>query len=150
MYKELETNADLEAEGFWIEYYRDDGVNDFRVRVARLTTTHPKYAKLIDKSMQRRGRRNGTGGLGLAALQQLQRRAFLGVVDETVTGWQRWVDDGWVEGIEAEDGTSTIAFTPENVRRTLEQLPELCDELHNEAMSAGNYRQQELEDDAGN
>ena len=149
MYKEMKTNAELEAQGFWIEYYRDDGENDFRVRVARLTTTHPRYAKVIDQGVQRRGRRNGPG-LGMAAMQQLQRRAFLGVVEEIVTGWQRWLDGEWRDGIEAEDGVSTIPFTPENVRRTLEQLPELCDELHNEAMASGNFRQERLEHDAGN
>ena len=150
MYRELKTDAALESEGFWIAYYRGDGEHDFRVRVARLTPTHPRYAKAIEQGLRPHRRNLQRGGVPTPILLTVQRNAFIDVADEVVTDWQRWLDGEWVDGIEAEDGEDTLEFTPAHVRQTLENLPELCDELHNEALSAGNFLRETREADAGN
>ena len=152
MYKEFKADEDKKKAGVWVEWYDDDGVNDFRVLLAYASRSNKAYNAAIEKH-NRVFRRNK----GIRSVEQATRVMIDVMVDSIIKDWQRWFVDEegegyWDQGIEAEDG-STIPFNADNVRMTLENIPELADELQMEAEKVSNFQnhpEPDNENDLGN
>lgn len=70
---------------------------------------------------------------------------------ETNTTPDKFDDDRiWAVGIEPPEGGELLAFTPENVKRTLHALPDLFGELQEVSKGLQFYRQSLIDDAAKN
>ena len=119
----------------------------FRVRMARAGGSNKRYQKAMERETRPLKRAIQAEALPEGQANELVRRVF---AEAIILDWEVRQEDGtYTQGIEGPDG-DVIPFTKENVIATLEELPELFDELQSAAAKASNYREAVLEADAKN
>ena len=146
MYKQFETNAQLEQEGVWIDY------GDFRVLVARAGGANKRYLSYAETKTKPFRRAMEAGTMDEKRAQKLLCDIFAKTI---VLDWQ--VADGvaedgstiWKKGIHAKDG-GILEVTPENIEQTFANLPALFQDIQVAASGIALYRKEEMEADAKN
>lgn len=144
MYKQFKTDGDLEKQGVVIDY------GSFRVRVARMGGSNKKFVTLLEQRTKPLRRAIQAETVDRTKLIDVVRSVF---VDAVILGWE--VNTGteespkWESGIEGENG-ELLPFNRDNVLDALRNLPDLYDDLQEQAGKAALFRAQALEDEAKN
>lgn len=140
MYKMFKTDGGLESEGIFLDY------GSFRVRIARAGGQNKRYMKALEAATRPYRRAIDTGMLSPERSMEIMRQVFAQTV---VLGWEIKVGDQWQAGIEAEDG-SIMPFNVDNVKATLEALPDLFADIQEQANRTALFRETVLESAEGN
>ena len=140
LYKAFKTSKKLETEGVTFELYGN------RITMARAGAANTDFVAAMTKKTQPYRRQIAQGSMDPKEELRLLREVY---AETVILGWEAQVGGEWKSGIETESG-GLIPFTPDNVIKTLEALPELFIELQGLASNAAQYRAEDLKDDAGN
>ena len=144
MYSAFKTDGRLEQEGRWLEY--DYGDSKFRVLLARAGGSNRRYEKTMEVIAREHRAKLKTGMMSNDQSTTILRDVF---AKSIVLGWETWVDGKFVPGIEGPDG-KLLPFSRDNVVETFTNLPDLFDDLREQAANFQLFRADELETEAKN
>lgn len=137
LYKQFKTDANLERDGILIDYGPNSKDLPTRFRLARAGGQNKAYAKALEKATRPHKKSIQMGSLD----NNIADRIFMEVfVDTVVLGW---------ENVEDENGND-LEFTRENVLKLFTDLPDLYQDLREQAQNASLFREELLEEDLGN
>jgi hypothetical protein len=131
LYKTYQTSPKLEKEGVWREF------SDCRVLVARAGGSNQKYNAIMEKFAVENKRALAGGLLSNERSMEVLLNSY---VQSIVLAWETVVDGQYVSGIENPDGDDLLPFTPENVKNTLTNLPDMFAEIREIASGQQFYR----------
>lgn len=152
MYKQFKTDTALEAKGVIIDY------GNFRVTLARAGGGNKRFARLLEAKTKPYRRAIQTETMDDDRAQELLCEVY---AEAVILKWEAKVDGKWQVGIEPpppkapsegqkSGGKKLLPFNTANVVSTLKNLPELFRDLQEQANKVAIYRENVLEDDAGN
>ncbi len=137
LYNQFATNKEAEVEGVEVQYgaNADGSIPSFRI--SRMSKANKKYTKALERATRPHRR-----AIELETMNNdLAERLFMGVfVDTVLLGWNN---------IQDREGNN-IAFNKENAMKLFEDLPELYDDLQEKAKKASLFREEAIEEEAGN
>jgi hypothetical protein len=139
LHKSFKTNKNLEIEGITLEYHDQDepDIPPVRIRIARAGGANVAYDKALDKRTRSIRRHLAANAVSMQEI----RRITMDVYAETVLlGWENVTD-------EAGD---PIPFSPDNARKLFKDLPDLFDDIQQQAQQAELFRSVQIEADAKN
>jgi hypothetical protein len=137
IFNQFETNQDAERDGVWVEYGDNDDGTVPAFKIARMSKSNKKYSKALDRATRPHRR-----AIELETLKEdTADRVFLEVfVDTVLLDWKN---------IKSRSGEE-MAFNKKSAFELMKQLPELYDDLQDKAKKAALFRQEVLEEEAGN
>ena len=144
MYSTFRTDDELERKGIVIEY------DSFRVTIARAGGSNKAFERALEAKSRPFRRAIQAETFGRDRMNALVRETF---VETCVRNWE--VNTGteaapnWQQGIEAEDG-SLLPFNRDNVLATFIALPDLYNDLQEQASKVSLFRAEVREQEAKN
>jgi len=137
IFNQFETDQDAEKDGIWIEYGENEDGTIPAFKVSRMSKNNKRYSKALDRATRPHRR-----AIELETLKDdTAERVFMEVfVDTILMDWKN---------IQTKQG-SEIALTKEKALEIFNALPELYEDLQNNARKASLFRQEALEDESGN
>lgn len=142
MYNQFKTSQVFETKGVEIDY------GDFRVTIARAGGANKKFARLLEaktKSFRR--------AIQMEVMDNDRAGDILMEVfaEAVILNWETKVAGKFKVGIESADGgEKLLPFNTANVLTTLRNLPDLFLDLQQQATRQALFREEIVEDDAGN
>lgn len=137
LYSQFATNKDAEVEGVWVEYGANEDGSIPAFKISRMSKANKKYTKALERATRPHRR-----AIELETMNNdLAERLFMEVfVDTVLLDWK---------GIKQRDGEE-LEFCKKNALKLFEDLPELYDDLQEKAKKASLFREETLEEEAGN
>lgn len=138
LYKQFTMDKTLEKNGILLEYGEDEKTKKpIRIRIARAGGSNQRFGKLLDAKFKpyRRALQTETLDTGLA--EKLMKEVY---AEAVVLGW---------ENVSDKSGKA-LPFSPENVIKLFDELPELWSDIKEQAGRAALYRQELQEASAKN
>lgn len=137
LYKLFKTDENLETDGIFIEYGETDDGKPVRIRIARAGGKNTAFTKALEKATRPHRKAIQSGSMDNATADRLYRDVF---ADTVVLGW---------ENVTGPDG-KPLEFNKENVLKLFQDLPDLFQDLREQAANAALFREAVLEEDLGN
>ena len=137
LHKQFETDPKIEKEGVWITYEGDEDEAPSKFLIARAGGANVEYTKAMERESKPIRRKLQNDLVSTTALRKLTIKVFSETV---VLGWENVTDKAG----------NVLAFTPENVVKLFTELPDLFDDVHEQANRAALYRKSLQELDAKN
>lgn len=144
LYDTFSTDTNKEVEGTWLDY------GDFQVKIAYAGGANKKFTNMLELKLKPLRR-----ALEAGAISNERSNAILAEVyaKTVVLDWQTVPDvekpDEMVQGIEGPDG-DMLDFTVDNVITTFKNLPNLFNDIRQQADSIANFKHEELQAEAKN
>lgn len=140
LHKNFKTNKNLETEGITLEYHDPDDVDvpPVRIRIARAGGANVAYDKALDKRTRSIRRQVAANIVSLAEIRKITLEVY---AETVILGWENVFDD--------ETG-EPIPFTKENVIQLFKDLPDLFDDVQQQAQQAQLFRSVQIEEDSKN
>lgn len=145
IYKLFGTDADLEKNGFALEY------GDVTLIIARAGGANEKFQRNIEKKMRPYRSAINSGTMHEGTSRKLLAKAYAEAIIlawENVTYPETPEEGGEHIPYDEEKAGQPMPFTVDNVAALLLQLPELFDEIVRESQRIGNFVKAEAEADA--
>lgn len=143
MYGQYKTDESFEQNGVHTQF------GNARILLARAGGANKRFARAFERETRPMRRALESGVVDNDQSRIAMQRIY---ADAVVLGWETNVGNGtedWQPGIEGPDG-DILPFTRENVIATFQALPDLFNDVIQEASRINNYRMQLLEDDQKN
>lgn len=137
LYNLFKTDENLETDGIWIEYGETVDGQPIRIRIARAGGKNKAFTKALEKATRPHRKAIQTGSLDNATADKLYREVF---VDTVVLGWENVTDAAG----------NPLEFNRENALKLFIDLPDLFQDLREQAANAALFREELLEEDLGN
>ena len=151
MYKQFKTDPKLETDGIWLLYGIPDNPEkgDFSVKVARDGINNKAYVRRADKILKPMRRQVDNRSIDPKLLQHATIKLY---AETIIKDWQVYDGKEWKQGIEGENSKKfeIIDFNVANVEKTLQNLPDLFDDISDQVRDKTNFQKDELERDAKN
>ena len=141
LYKQFETDQDLEQKGIIIDY------GEFRVTVARAGGSNKRFAKLLEARTKPFKRAIQAETMDPDMAIDILRRVY---AEAVILNWETKVKKKFVSGIEAKGGGGLLPFNADNVDLTLKNLPDVFIDLQSQAGKSSLFLTTLREDSAGN
>lgn len=141
LYNTFRTDPELEQKGVVVDY------GDFRVTVARSGGANRKYARVLEATLKPYRRAVDLGVMKEEKAREILHEVF---AEAIILNWETKTPQGWVQGIEREDGEGLVPYTKENVVAVLKALPDLFNDIKGQSDKVQLYRAAALEAEAGN
>jgi hypothetical protein len=137
IFNQFETNQDAEKEGVWVEYGENDDGSVPAFKISRMSKSNKKYSKALERATRPHRR-----AIELETMKDdTAERVFLEVfVDTVLLDWKN---------IKTRKGEEMV-FSKKSALDLMKSLPELYDDLQDKAKKASLFRQDVLEEEAGN
>lgn len=140
MYGLFKTDGSLENSGVIIDY------GSFRVTLARAGGSNKKYIKSLESKVKPYKRAIQTDTLDADRQVAILREVY---AEAVVLNWEVKNAGKFVQGIESPEG-EILGFNKENVIDAFSNLPDLFQDIQEQASKASLFRQDILEEDSGN
>lgn len=140
IYEQFKTSPELEQKGILIDY------GTFRVRVARAGGSNKRFLKLLEAKIKPYRRALATETMDNDRGMELLREVY---AEAVVISWETKVGDEFKSGIEAPDG-KLLPFSKENVLLTFNNLPDLFNDIKEQADKAALFREKIREEEGKN
>ena len=137
LFAQFKTDERKEVEGVPVQYAPNGDGTIPTFFLSRMGKTNKKYTKELNRATKPFSRQLQTDTLPPEQAESI----FMGVFVKTVL-------KGWAN-VRDEDGNE-LAFTVENATALFKKLPDLYDDLTEQAKSAALFREADIEADAGN
>lgn len=137
LYKQFETNADLEKTGVVIEYGNNSNGKVISFRVARAGGRNTAYLTYLENKLKPHRR--------LIQMDTMDQKLFESIV---LDAFSTTVVLGW-EGVEDRNG-NPIPYTPNNAINLFNDLPDLYKDLQEQSMKVALFRNEVLDGDVKN
>ena len=147
MYKNFKTSADLESKGIELDY------GEFIVTIARAGGANNKFKRVTERMTKPYRRAMATNTMDNEVAENLMREIYAEAVIldwQTKTGETKEGGRTFEKGIEPPTGDKLLPVTKENIVLTLKNLPDLFQDIQSQAQTVALFRQNIVEDDAGN
>lgn len=142
--KQFATDSAKEVEGVVIQFGANEDGSIPGFHISRMSRANSRYTKSLEVATRPYRRQIDLGTLA----NDVAERVFLGVfVDSVLKGWEN-VKLSDVTGNANDKGFAE--FNRENAVALFERLPELYDDLQNQAKSAAMFKDEEQETEAKN
>lgn len=139
-YAQFKTDPNAEK-GTWISY------GDFEVCIARIGRSNRAFQKMMESKTRKYRRQIDANVADAKVLEAILTECIAHTV---VCGWKARIDGQWHDGkLVTVDGQVQDA-TPENVLALLKSLPDLADQIREDANNADTFRNFSDEEDSGN
>ena len=143
LYKQFKTDKSIETAGVWLEYGENAQGKPVRIRIARAGGANEQFSKTLDRLTKPVRRAIQTETLS----QKLGRKMMIEAYAQSVVlGWEN------VDIEESENGPEikNAPFTKENVIRLFTDLPDLFDDIQEQARKSSLFLEDILEVSAKN
>lgn len=141
MYEQFKTNETLETQGVVIDY------GDFRVTLARAGGANRRFARVFEAKTKPYRRAIQTETMDEGVAMRILRETY---AEAAIKNWEvKNEKEEWSVGIEAPDG-SILPFDIRSILSTFDNIPDLFEDLREQAGKASLYREMVLEEDAKN
>lgn len=140
MYGQFKTDENLETKGVELDY------GTFCVTIARAGGANKRYTRVLERLTKPHRRALATETMDPERAAEILREAY---AEAIVLKWETKVDGALKAGIEAKDG-KVLPFNVANVMETFVNLPDLFADIQEMAGKIALFREEILEDDAGN
>ncbi len=147
LYDTFQTDPEIEKKGVILDY------GDFRVRIGYAGSTNKRYTAYAEKKFKplRHAINNGL-------LSEERSTAIMADIyaETLIYEWETKVSEGengepeYKPGIEPKEKGDLLPFNKENVRKTLQALPNLLADMKMQAESISNFANKDREGDSGN
>lgn len=137
LYKQFKTDEALETDGIWIEYGTTEAGQPIRIKIARAGGRNTAFSKALERTTRPYRKAIQTGMLDNKTADNLYKDVFA----ETVV--LDWIN------VEGPDG-QLLEFKKENVVKLFNDLPDLFNDLREQAANAALFREEVLEGALGN
>ncbi len=142
MYKQFQTSEAFETKGVEIDY------GNFRVTIARAGGANKRFARLLEAKTKPFRRAIQTEMMDNDRAGDILMEVF---AETIILNWETKVEGKFKVGIEPAPGEKKLLpFTTANVLLTLRNLPNLFLDLQQQATREALFREEIIEDDAGN
>ena len=141
MYSQFKTDESLEVKGIDLDY------GDFRVTIARAGGANKKFARVLERVTKKYRRALDTETMDNDVAMGLLHKAY---AETVILNWETKVNGKFAKGIENSDGGKVLPVTVDNILATFDALPDLFNDIKEQADKAALFRQDILEHDAGN
>jgi len=140
-YEMFQADKNKETSGIWLDF------GSFRIKVARAGGSNVAFAKAVEEKTRPYRRAIDQGVMDAKVGERLLAESF---AEAVVLDWKVKDDkDELVSGMHSPDGTIQ-EFTKEAVVQTFLDLPELFAQVQNETAKLGNFRRDQLKEEAKN
>ena len=149
LYKLFKTDENLEAAGVHIEYgtaVRDGKEVPVRIKIARAGGANTSFQKALEKATKPYRKALQTGLIDPKLADKIYKEVFASTV---VLGWENVAFPVMDEAGKVV-GEEYLPFNQENALRLFEDLPDLFQDLREQAQNVSIFRQDVLENDLGN
>ena len=145
MYEMFSTDGSLEQNGIYLEYPE----LGFRIKVARAGGANKKFQRVLETRSKPYKRAISMGLFTNDQATDLLLEAYL---DAVILGWEvaGTSEDEWTPGIENPEDGPPLEPTRANIRAALKALPELFNDVQDQAAQAAMFRTSIREANAGN
>jgi len=141
------TNEKAIQEGAWIELLENEDGSTCRIRIKRMNQQNTNFAKQIANH------RNAfqTNHVSEKKLSQMQASMIEVLIDTVIVDWdnfENWLDspeEKSTEGFPGSEKPKYLPFTKDNVRKTLQEMPDLVDFITEQATEITNFQKGEDE-----
>jgi hypothetical protein len=145
LFKQFETDTKVEKEGILLDYgpNRDLPADEngkhpiIMIRIARAGGANEAYNKRIEALSKKHRRKIQNDALEVAELREMTMQA---VCDTVILGWENVTDKD----------KNPLAFSRENAQKLFKQLPDLFNDIQEQAAKAALFRVNIREDDLKN
>lgn len=137
LYNLFKTDENLETDGIFIEYGETDDGKPIRIKIARAGGSNKAFSKALEKATRPHRKAIQSGFLDNATADRLYKEVF---AETVVLGW---------ENVEGPDG-KLLDFNRENVLKLFTDLPDLFQDLREQASNVSLFREEVMEKDLGN
>jgi hypothetical protein len=139
LHKAFATSKKLETEGITLEYHDPDEPNvpPVKILIARAGGANTAYDKALDKKTKSIRRQIAASAVSMHEIRRITREVY---AETVLLGWTNVNDD---EG-------KPLAFNYDNAVQLLTELPDLFDDIQQQANMAQLFRGVQIEEDAKN
>lgn len=137
LYSQFKADPKLESEGIYLEYGVNSKKEPIQIRIARAGGANTRYAKRLEIITKPYRRQIQTESIDRDQLTALLKQAY---AETVVLGWT---------GVEDEDGND-LPFNVANCRKLFDDLPDLFQDVMEQAQKSALFRAELKEADAGN
>jgi len=137
LYKQFKTDTKLEKEGILLQYGTNSKGQPICIRVARAGAGNDQYVKRMEAKVKPHRRLIQNETIERAVLLSIIREVF---AETVVLGW---------EGVEDENG-KPLSFSKDNAIKLFTDLPDLFEDIQEQAQKAALFRADIREADAKN
>lgn len=137
LYKLFKTAENLETDGIWLEYGQNSKGQPIQIKIARAGGRNVAFAKALEKATRPYRKALQNGVMDNKVAERIYREVF---TDTVLRGWAN---------VEGPDG-NPLQFSRENALKLFEDLPDLYNDLREQAINMGLFREEILEADLGN
>lgn len=141
IYTQFKTSENLERTGVIIDY------GEFRVTVARAGGANKRFAKSLEAKTKPFRRAIQTETMDQDRALDILREVY---AETVILNWETKVGGKFKQGIEAEEGDKLLPLNAKNVDLTLKNLPDLFNDLQEQAGKAAIFRETIREDSSKN
>jgi len=127
----FETDGNLETEGLWLDY------GDARIKIARAGGSNKRYEKRLEVLSRPHKRLMKADRMPLREMNKLLKQVY---AESVVLGW---------EGVTDREG-NVMPFSAENCIRLFDDLPDLWEDVLEQARNSAIFRREVLESDSKN
>jgi hypothetical protein len=141
-YDLFKTDTEIEVKGVELDY------GDFYLVIARAGGKNKAFAKYMERAMRPYRRALQTDTLSDEVAEQVLKQAY---AEKIVLGWGCKDDEGEMCHGEMKDGNGEMMpFSAHNVVKLFDDLPDLFQDVREQASKVGLFRLKDVEEDAGN
>lgn len=137
LYRQFKTDTKLEKEGVLLHYGTNSKGKDIMIRVARAGAGNDAYVKRMEAKVKPYRRQIQNETIERALLTGILREVF---AETVVLGW---------DGVEDENGKD-MPFSKDNCVKLFTDLPDLFEDVQEQAQKAALFRAEIREADAKN
>lgn len=141
VYEMFKMDKDYEKNGIKIDY------GEFRITIARAGGSNLRFRRVSEIKTKSLRRAIQTETLDVERAEAVLREIY---AEAVILNWEICNEDGdWQKGIHGLDG-SVVPFKKETVVEILKELPELFQDLQEQATKLSLFREANLEDEGKN
>lgn len=137
LYDQFETNHDAELKGVYVPYGKNSQGQDIRFLVSRMGKQNKAYSKALEQATRPHRRAIDLGTMDNDQAEEIFMKVFC---EKIILGW---------EGVEDREG-KPLKYNTKNAMMLMKDLPDLYDDLQEQAKKASLFRTEQMVDEAKN
>lgn len=127
LYKQFETNKDLEIDGISLEYGTNSKGQSIHIKIARAGGSNTKFAKVLEFKFRPYKRALANDQMDQGVAEKLMINAY---AEAVILGWS---------GVEDKEGNE-LPFSVEAAIKLFTDLPDLFKDVQEQSQKAGLFR----------
>ena len=137
LYKQFKTDETLEKQGIQLSYGNNDNGEEILIIISRAGSSNSNYTRVVEAKTKPYRRQIQAETLPRDVSDKIMREVY---AESIVLGWS---------GVCDQDGNS-LSFTKENVIKIFTDLPDLFEDVKEQANKASLFRSEEMSSDSKN